>query len=259
MTTANQSESTVGGKGRDGTFEGRVALVTGGGGGIGAALVRAFSEQGAAVAAVDIDGGAARAACEKAPGRTLPLRGDVSDEEQVRELLKAVVDELGLVDILVNCAAVAIKGEIISMAVEDWDLTMRVNLRGVFLMCRAVLPGMIERQYGRIINFSSIDARKGRPGGGSYSTSKFGILGFTESLACEVTKHGVTANAVLPAGVATPMWAQFHPDTDPSKVATPDDMVDVVLFLAGPGGRNISGASIDVFGKRLQTRSFELG
>ena len=252
-------ESTVDGRCPHNDLVGRVALVTGGGGGIGSALVLALSEAGADVAALDIDGDAARAACQRAPGRTLPLCADASDEQAAQEAVTAVRNAFGRVDILVNCAAVALKGPVVSSSVEDWDFTMRVNLRGVFLMCRAVLPGMIERRYGRIINFSSIDARKGRPGSGAYCASKFGILGFTESLAAEVTKHGITANAVLPAGVATPMWALSHPDTDPSLVAAPEDLVDIVLFLSGRGGNGISGASIDVFGKRLQTRGYELG
>jgi NAD(P)-dependent dehydrogenase (short-subunit alcohol dehydrogenase family) len=211
------------------------------------------------VAVLDIDCEAAHAACKRAPGPTVALCADTSDETAAQEAVASVVGTFGRVDILVNCAAVAIKGHILTLPVADWDLTMKVNLRGVFLMCQAVLPGMIERRYGRIINFSSIDARKARVGGGAYSTSKFGLLGFTESLAAEVTRYGITANAVLPAGVATPMWAKSHPDKDPSKVAAPEDMADVVLFLAGPRGRSISGASIDVFAKRLETRSYELG
>lgn len=255
----HNSESTVDGRCLHHDLSGRIALVTGGGGGIGSALVLAFSEAGADVAALDINGDAARAACQRAPGRTLPICADTSDEQAAQEAVRMVSDALGKVDILVNCAAVAVKGSVISSSVEDWDLTMRVNLRGVFLMCKAVLPGMIEQGYGRIINFSSIDARKGRPGSGAYCASKFGILGFTESLAAEVTKYGITANAVLPAGVATPMWAESHPDMDPSLVAAPEDIVDIVLFLSGKGGRSISGASIDVFAKRLQTRAYEIG
>ena len=255
----HDSESTGNGKCPHNDLVGRVALVTGGGGGIGSALVVAFSEAGADVAALDINGDAARAACERAPGRTLAICVDTSDEQAGQKAVRTVRDAFGKVDILVNCAAVAVKGSVMSSSVEDWDLTMRINLRGVFLMCKAVLPGMIEQGYGRIINFSSIDARKGRPGSGAYCTSKFGILGFTESLAAEVTKQGVTVNAVLPAGVATPMWAESHADTDPSLVAAPEDMVDLVLFLSGNGGRSISGASIDVFAKRLQTRAYELG
>jgi NAD(P)-dependent dehydrogenase (short-subunit alcohol dehydrogenase family) len=237
----------------------RVVLVTGGGGGIGSALVRAFSQAGAKVAALDISGDAARAACADAPGASLAICADVSDKADVQKALEEVHETLGDVDILVNCAAVALKGTVVSLSVEDWDTTMRVNLRGVFLMCKAVLPGMIEREYGRIINFSSIDARKGRLEGGAYSTSKFGILGFTESLANEVTKHGITVNAVLPAGVATPMWARSHLDKDPGTVLAPEDLVDIVLFLASHHGRHISGASVDVFGKRLMTRTFQLG
>jgi len=255
----HDSENTVDGRYPHNDLAGRIALVTGGGGGIGSALVLAFSKAGADVAALDIEGDAARAACERAPGRTLPICADTSDEQAAQEAIRTVCDAWGKVDILVNCAAVALKGPVISLPVEDWDMTMRVNLRGVFLMCKAVLPGMVERGYGRIINFSSIDARKGRPGSGAYCASKFGIMGFTESLAAEVTKYGVTANAVLPAGVATPMWAESHPDTDPSVVAAPEDIVDLVLFLSGNGGRSISGASIDVFAKRLQTRAYELG
>jgi len=240
-------------------LNGRVALITGGGGGIGTALVRAFSQAGTKVVAVDIDGAAARAACEGAPSPCLAICADVSDEAAVQRIIKETQGVFGSIDILVNCAAVALKGSVVSFPVEDWDTTMRVNLRGTFLMCRAVLPQMIERKYGRIINFSSIDARKGRLWGCAYSTSKFGIVGFTESLANEVTKHGITANAVLPAGVATPMWSISHPDKDPATVLAPEDLVDIVLFLASSGGRHISGASIDVFGKRLMTKTFQLG
>jgi NAD(P)-dependent dehydrogenase (short-subunit alcohol dehydrogenase family) len=240
-------------------LKGRVAIITGGGGGIGSALVGGFSRAGVKVVAMDIDGDAVWAACETAVGPTLAICADVSDEGDAQQTIGRAIDVFGAIDILVNCAAVAIKGPVVSLSVEDWDTTMRVNLRGTFLMCRAVLPHMIERQKGRIINFSSIDARKGRLCGGAYSTSKFGILGFTESLANEVTKHGITANAVLPAGVATPMWTESHPDKDPSTVLAPEDLVDIVLFLASDAGRSISGASVDVFAKRLMTRTFQLG
>ena len=237
----------------------QVVLITGGGGGIGSSLINAFGQTGAKVAALDVNGDAARAACDGVADSSLAICADASDETDVQRALKKVNEILGGVDILVNCAAVALKGPVVSLSVEDWDTTMRVNLRSVFLMCKAVLPHMIEQQHGRIINFSSIDARKGRPEGGAYSTSKFGILGFTESLANEVTKHGITVNAVLPAGVATPMWTKSHQDKDPATVLAPDDLVDIVLFLASRHGRHISGASIDVFGKRLMTRTFQLG
>jgi meso-butanediol dehydrogenase/(S,S)-butanediol dehydrogenase/diacetyl reductase len=239
-------------------LEGAVAMITGAGGGIGAALLPAFAEAGAAVVAVDCNGPAVRRSAE-ASGAARWIEADVSEESAVRNLVSEVSRDLGTVDILVNCAAVALKGPIESFSVEDWDRTMNVNARGTFLMCRAVLPGMLDKRRGRIINFSSIDGRKGRAGACAYSASKFAIIGFTESLANEVTRHGITANAVLPAGVATPMWSVTHPDKRPETVLAPEDLADVVLFLAGSGGRHISGAAIDVFGKRLQTRGFELG
>jgi NAD(P)-dependent dehydrogenase (short-subunit alcohol dehydrogenase family) len=234
----------------------QVVIVTGGGGGIGSALVRGFCQAGAYVVVMDIDCAAAQAACQVNPDRTRSQCADTGSEESVAGVIGAVMEEFGHVDVLINCASVAKKMNVVDLPVDVWDAMIRVNLRGVFLMCKAVLPNMIERQYGRIVNFSSVDARKGRSGGSAYSATKAGLLGFTEALANEVARHGITVNAVLPAGVATPMWAQFHPDVDPATVATPDDLVDIVMFLASQSSYSISGAAIDVFAKRLIDRTY---
>jgi len=157
-------------------FSDQVVLVSGGGGGIGRELVNAFALTGANVVAADIDLEAAQAACDSVSGNTLAIQADISNEHEIQNVITEANKEFGSITILVNCAAVALKGSVITFSIEDWDKTININLRGTFLMCRAVLPDMVENKFGRIINFSSIDARKGRLWGAAYSASKFGIF-----------------------------------------------------------------------------------
>ena len=185
----------------------RVAIVTGAARGIGAATALRLAQDGFAVAVLDLDEAAGKGtveAIEAAGGRALAVGADVSDAEQVEAAVERVAAELGAPTVLVNNAGVTRDNMLFKMTDADWDIVMNVHLRGAFLMTRAVQKHMIEAKWGRIVNLSSVSAL-GNRGQANYSTAKAGLQGFTKTLAIELGKFGVTANAIAPG---------LHPDRD---------------------------------------------
>jgi 3-oxoacyl-[acyl-carrier protein] reductase len=243
----------------------RVAIVTGAARGIGAATARRLADDGFAVAVLDLDESAAKGTVEEieaAGGRALAVGADVSDAEAVEAAVGRVVTELGPPVVLVNNAGVTRDNLLFKMTDEDWDLVLRVHLRGSFLMTRAAQKHMIEAQWGRIVNLSSTSAL-GNRGQANYATAKAGLQGFTKTLAIELGKFGVTANAIAPGFIVTDMTkataARIGQEWEPyvaaraaaipvARAGYPEDIAHTVSFLVSEGAGFVSGQVIYVAG-----------
>jgi 3-oxoacyl-[acyl-carrier protein] reductase len=239
----------------------RVAIVTGGARGIGAATARRLADDGFAVAVIDLDEGSAKGtvdAIESAGGRGLAIGADVSDAEQVEAAVSRVVEELGPPVVLVNNAGVIRDNMLFKMTESDWDTVMDVHLKGAFLMSRAAQKYMTEARWGRIVNLSSTSAL-GNRGQANYSTAKAGLQGFTKTLAIELGKFGVTANAIAPGFIQTEMTkataermgvafedfvAYAAKEIPVQRVGQPEDIAHVVSFLVSEGAGFVSGQVI---------------
>jgi NAD(P)-dependent dehydrogenase (short-subunit alcohol dehydrogenase family) len=186
----------------------RVAVITGGGAGIGAAIARAFAAEGARVVIADRDEAPARAIAAALGDAALAVRTDVTHEDEVRALVAAARDRFGGIDILVNNAGIMRKGYVKDMPLALWQQVIDVNLTATFLCSKAVLPAMIERGRGRIINIASIAGKVGEPTASAYSAAKFGVIGFTRALAHEVARHEILVNAVCPGPIRTSLGEQ---------------------------------------------------
>ncbi|HEV7792127.1 MAG TPA: SDR family NAD(P)-dependent oxidoreductase, partial [Pseudonocardia sp.] len=181
-------------------LQGRTALVVGGASGIGAAIAAAFTAAGACVVVAD------RSPCDPASlGVAGAVSLDVTDEESVTRAVAAAGEVVGPLDILVNSAGILTESPVATMELSTWSETLAVDLTGVFLCCRAVLPGMLERGSGRIINIASQLGIKGGRGLAHYAAAKAGVIALTKSLALEVSAHGVLVNAIAPGPIDTPM------------------------------------------------------
>ena len=230
-----------------------VALVTGGGRGIGRAIVEALIADGWAVAFTwASDEAAARAVAEQSGGR--PFRLDLRDRARPASLVAEVEKELGPVAGLVNNAAVRREGILAMTSDADWDDVVDVNLGGAFRCCRAVLPGMVYRRRGAIVNISSRSAEAGLPGQTAYAASKAGLMGLTRSLSREVGKKGVRVNVIVPGFVATELTAALSPaavvklrDTECLPAGTaPRDVAQMAAFLLSDRAAAITGQAIAV-------------
>ncbi len=213
----------------------QVAIVTGAGRGIGRAVALAFCREGAAVAL------AARTASEletvaaqirSRAGRALAVPADVTNEASVAALVERVLAEFKRVDILVTAAGVAGFAPLVDTKTEEWDRMMAVNLRGVFLACRAVLPAMIRQRRGTIINIVSVAAKRAIPGAAAYAASKHAVLGLTQVLAEEMRPHGVRVGALSPGAVDTPLWDAVANPPDRSRMLRPEDVAEAALLMA---------------------------
>ena len=239
----------------------RTVLITGAAGGIGRATARLFAQHGWEIALVDIHSAAlseARAEIQTY-GRTLAKVCDVSDFRQVQATAAEILREAEKIDVLVNNAGVSQPKPVAELEESEWDRTLAVNLKSAFNWSKALLPAMLSRQSGKIINISSMSAKRGGgPGTVSkacYAASKAGLLGFTRGLAREVAPH-VQVNAICPGLIATPMTGGLlagAPDELLSliplqRVGTPEDVANLIFFLASPGADYLTGEIIDVNG-----------
>jgi len=249
-------------------FKNRVALVTGGGRGIGAATALRLAADGMAVAVLDLD----EAACARtvkeiadAGGRALAVGADVSKSDQVATAVERVASELGEPTVLVNNAGVIRDNLLFKMTDDDWDTVLGVHLRGAFLMTRAVQKYMVDQRFGRIVNLSSSSAL-GNRGQVNYSAAKAGMQGFTKTLAIELGPFGITANAVAPGFIVTDMTAATAarmgvPFEDFQKAAAEripvrrvgqgSDVAHTISFLVSEGAGFVSGQVIYVAGGPL--------
>jgi 3-oxoacyl-[acyl-carrier protein] reductase len=245
---------------------GRVALITGGSSGIGAATAELFADLGAQVAISyhQNEAGAerVRSAIQNAGGKVLSLRADVRHAEEISQLVRRTTEELGPIDILVNNAGSLIERQkILEITKERWDEVMNLNLTSAMLCSQAVAASMIERRSGVIINLVSIAGRTGGgPGAGAYSVAKSGLITLTKSLAKELAPHGVRVNAISPGVIDTPFHEVFStPEmirgfvaTIPlGRVGTSDECAKVIAFLASDAASYVVGETIEVNGGQL--------
>jgi 3-oxoacyl-[acyl-carrier protein] reductase len=189
-------------------LDGRAAIVTGAGGGIGGAIAKAFVGEGARVLVADRDLAAARASAAALGDAAIAYEVDVTHEAQVQAMAAETLARFGRIDILVNNAGVIRKAFVKDMTEATWDAVMDVNLKATFLCSKAVLPAMIDAKRGRIVNFASIAGKVGEPTASAYSAAKWGVLGFTRSLALEVAPYDILVNAICPGPIATALGEQ---------------------------------------------------
>jgi len=191
-----------------GRLEGRVAIVTGGAAGIGAAIAKAFLAEGARVVIADRQIEAATATARTLGENASASPVDVTQENQVQAMARDALARHGRIDILVNNAGIMRKAYVKDMTEETWDAVVDVNLKATFLCSKAVLPAMIDAGRGRIINIASIAGKVGEPTASAYSAAKFGVIGFTRSLALEVAAHDILVNAICPGPIPTALGEQ---------------------------------------------------
>jgi 3-oxoacyl-[acyl-carrier protein] reductase len=243
----------------------RVAIVTGAGRGIGAAIANRLAADGMSVGVVDLDEqGSRRTAKEiiENGGRAIPIGADVADETAVANAVQQTAAELGPVTVLVNSAGIIRDNLIFRMSTADWDSVMDVHLRGAFLMTRAAQTHMTQAKWGRIVNISSTSAL-GNRGQANYAAAKAGLIGFTKTLALELGKFGVTANAIAPGFVETEMTAataarqgldfeewksSIARDIPLGRIGQPEDVASVASFLCSEDAGYVSGQVIYVNG-----------
>ncbi|MCK5926879.1 MAG: 3-oxoacyl-ACP reductase FabG [Nocardioides sp.] len=243
----------------------RIAIVTGAARGIGSSIARRLASDGLAVAVADLDESACQSVVdeiEAAGGRSLAVRVDVSDEEAVQDGVEQIVAHLGEPTVLVNNAGIIRDNLLFRMTVEEWDAVTNVHLRGSFLMARAAQKFMTQAGWGRIVNLSSTSAL-GNRGQANYSAAKAGIQGFTKTLALELGKFGVTANAIAPGFIETDMTAATAARIGMSfedfktaaaqeipcgRVGQPDDIANAVSFFVSERAGFVSGQVLYVAG-----------
>jgi 3-oxoacyl-[acyl-carrier protein] reductase len=246
-------------------FKGRVAVVTGAAQGIGAVTAIAFAKQGAKVALLDIDGaGAKKVADGIAAGgaRAVAIHVDVTEEQSVARAIESVATELGGLDILVNCAGgYGRLATIEDMPIEEWDRTIALNLRSVFLVSKAAIPHLKRSKAGRIINVSSITGRQVTVASSpAYGSAKAGVIQLTRFLALQLGPDGITSNAIAPITTLTPRVAALRTEAEVERIAAqvplrrlaePEDHAEAMLFLASDAAAYLNGVTLDVNGGRI--------
>lgn len=247
-----------------GRFDGRVAIVTGSARGIGAAIAKRFAEEGASVAVLDLDEELASATASGlgGPAKAIGVGCNVSDGASVEAAVARVIEELGGVHILVNNAGITRDNLLFKMSEDDWDSVMGVHLKGAFLMAKAVQKTFVDQKYGKIVGLSSVSAN-GNRGQANYSAAKAGVQGFTRTLALELGKFGVNANAIAPGFIATEMtdetarrvgmsvedFRAAAADRNPVKrVGFPEDIAAAAAFLCSDEASYITGQTLYVDG-----------
>lgn len=248
-------------------FDGKVALVTGAASGIGRAIAVRLAQEGSDVAVLDIDlAGAEETAAlvAKEGRRSMAAKVDVGEWEQVNAGVQNVIGKLGKIDFLYNNAGIVRVGSIAETSIEDWKLCYRINADGVFYGCRAVVPHMLERGSGKIINTASWFGKIGKASYGAYCSSKFAVIGITQTLAAELAPHKINVNAICPGTIVD---TRMRDEADKKsieqglktakereagipigRVGVPDDIARVAAFLASEEASYMTGQSINVTG-----------
>ena len=243
------------------SLEGQVALVTGASRGIGAVIARRLAQDGAKVAVnYQSSEEAARQVAQSIidlGGEALVMAGDVSREDSAEGFVKQVLEQWGRIDILVNNAGITRDRLLLRMTAEDWDRVIEVNLRGAFLCTRYVMPHLIRRRQGRVINISSVVGLGGNPGQANYAASKAGLIGFTKAVAREVASRNITVNALAPGFIDTGGMVDQMTEEARKQVlgripmgrfGSADDVAEAVVFLCGAGAGYITGQVLTIDG-----------
>lgn len=251
----------------------RIAIVTGGGAGIGRASAIYMAQDGAKLAVADINLSAAEQTVELIKvegGEAIAISADVTQKDQVQAMVDLTLKTFGRLDILLNNAGIDIKGLVAELPEETWDKIMNLNLKGVFLCTQAALQPMMKQKYGRIVTIASMAGKTGEAYTSPYCASKFGVIGFTQSLALEVGQYNITANCVCPGPVETELIGQsvaqaaalkgmtpdqffksfFLDPTPMGRIAKPLDVAKAVAFLASDEAEFITGSTLNVSGGR---------
>lgn len=251
----------------------KIAVVTGAGNGIGRGIATVLADHGAVVACTDIkkaNAAATAKAISNAGGTAMAVEHDVTDWDSTASVVKRVLKTYGQIDILVTNAGVSKSVPFHELDVAEWDRVNDVNIKGVFISCRAVVPHMIERKYGKIVNISSMVGKEGIPLFTHYCASKFAVIGLTQALAKEVATHNINVNAVCPGVVRTPLWDPLLKQLARNKNISedeawnefvngipfrrpqePEDIGEAVAFLASDRARNITAAAENVSGGQM--------
>ncbi|GAC1435929.1 MAG: 3-oxoacyl-[acyl-carrier-protein] reductase [Ktedonobacteraceae bacterium] len=233
------------------SIQNRIAIITGAGRGVGRSTALIFARAGAKVVLfsrtqTQLDETVSD--IKQQGGQAIAVTGDVACEEDVQKLFKQAMQAYGRVDILVNCAGIVAVKPFVEMDTETWDSVININLRGTFLCCRTAFRVMAEQKQGVILNLSSLSGVKGVekfPGLSAYNVSKSGVASLTEILAVEGKLYNIRVSAVSPGAVATEMLRQAAPHLKAGM--TPNDLAEILLFLADDSGKMFSGSNIELF------------
>ena len=246
-----------------GAVNNQIAVVTGGGGGIGGAIVRRFSREGAKVAIVDVDDAAAKARVDEVEARggsAMVIVADVTNKTSVEQMIKTTLDRWGRIDILINVAGGATINPVIDVTEAEWDHIIDMNLKSTFLCSQAVLPSMMKERYGKIVNISSIYGFTGNATRASYAAAKAGVAVFTKSLALEVVSHSINVNAIAPGRILTDRvrghyseaeWNELVQQIPMKRAGTSDEIASAAVFLVADENKYITGQTIHVNGAWL--------
>ncbi len=242
-------------------FKDRVVVVTGSGSGIGRVMAQKFAAEGAKVAVIDWKGDKAEEVAAEIGGTAQAFRADVSKGAEVKAMVKEVASRLGPVDVLVNNAAIADGDDVLKIDEPTWERDVSVVLKSVFLCSQAVLPSMIDRAGGVIVNITSVNGLSAL-GNEAYSAAKAGVINLTQGIAVRYGHHGIRCNAIAPGTIRTPIW-QERIDRDPvvferlvkwyplGRVGEPEDIANAAMFLASDDAGWITGTVLTVDGGLL--------
>jgi NAD(P)-dependent dehydrogenase (short-subunit alcohol dehydrogenase family) len=253
-----------------GLLEGKVAVVTGAGSGIGRSIANHYAREGATVVVADLNEQAAHEVLSELPKTSLDsmaVQVDVTSKPSCQSLFKTVYEKYGRIDISGHNAGVSTMNRIVDLTEEEWDFNMNVNAKGVFLCTQSVLPYMIQQGHGRIINTASMAGKRGTPLLAHYAASKWAVIGFTKSTALEVAEHGITVNCVCPGFVKTSMqerevvweaqlrgmqpqevYEEYIKLTPMKRIQTAEDVARIYVFLASHLADFVTGEAVDVTG-----------
>lgn len=237
-------------------FQDKVVLVTGAAAGIGLTTAEAFAAEGAKLAICDVNPEAGEQAAKKLGSDASFQKVDVADSQSVADWIDQVSERHGQIDVLVNNAGITRDGLVMRMKEADWDLVLNINLKGTFNCIKAVSRAMMKQRSGRIVNVASVVGVVGNPGQANYVASKAGVIGLTKTVARELAPRGITVNAIAPGFIETDMTAVLSDKVKDAMLATiplgragtPQDVADVVTFLASDAGAYLTGQVLHVSG-----------